>query len=36
MNALYKIKDKFNHLLNVSEIRMCAGDKIPMSPAQGL
>ena len=35
MNAMYKIKDTFNHLVFASEIRMVAGDNIPLSPAKG-
>jgi len=35
MNALYDIRGVFNHLVQVTEIRMCAGDDIPMSPAKG-
>lgn len=31
MNALYAIKDKFVHLVQVSEIRMAAKDDLPMS-----
>lgn len=32
MNALYKIKDKFVHLVQVSEVRMALKDDLPMSP----
>ena len=33
IEALHKIHDKFSHLLQISELRMCAPDDIPMSPA---
>ena len=35
MEELYKIRDHFLHLVQVTEVRMCKGDDIPMSPAKG-
>jgi alditol oxidase len=35
MEELYKIRESFKHLIQCSEIRMCKGDSIPMSPAKG-
>mmetsp|Transcript_9651 Transcript_9651/g.16211 ORF Transcript_9651/g.16211 Transcript_9651/m.16211 type:complete len:285 (-) Transcript_9651:114-968(-) len=32
IEALYKIRDQFTHLLQISEMRMCAADNLPMSP----
>ena len=32
MEELYTIKDKFVHLVQISEIRMAFGDDLPMSP----
>ncbi|XP_066928285.1 alditol oxidase-like [Clytia hemisphaerica] len=34
MEALYLIKDKFQHLVQVSEFRMVLEDNLPMSPAK--
>lgn len=35
MDVLYSIRDSFLHLVQVTEVRMCAPDDIPMSPAKG-
>jgi xylitol oxidase len=35
MNALYAIREKFNHLVQITELRMIAADDIPMSPGKG-
>ncbi len=35
MDALYAGRDRFQHLVQITEIRMVAGDDIPMSPAKG-
>ena len=32
---MYKIRNTFNHLVYASEIRMVAGDNMPLSPAKG-
>lgn len=35
MEALFKNREKFNHLVQVTEVRMVKADNIPMSPAKG-
>ena len=35
VKEIYAIRDKFRHLVQITEMRMCAGDDIPMSPARG-
>lgn len=35
MNELFELRSHFAHLVQVSELRMCAADNMPMSPAKG-
>lgn len=35
MNELYELREKFAHLVQVSEIRMVQADNMAMSPAKG-